>query len=50
MYAPFAGTYNPVTDAIPADEVARATKGVLLGLVLGTVIALLARRARGNRD
>jgi predicted benzoate:H+ symporter BenE len=35
--------YNPSTDRTSSDEVARAVKAAFLGLVLGLLMAALAR-------
>jgi hypothetical protein len=43
--------YNPFTDKPSPDEVARATKALILGLMMGATMALLsrARRSHGER-
>jgi hypothetical protein len=43
-----ASAYNPCTDRSSSEEVVRAVKAALLGLVLGLLMAALAR-GRGGR-
>jgi len=42
------GPRIPGTDEVSTSEVARATKAVLLGALLGVLLALLAGRRRGR--